>query len=112
MRVSRRTLLAKGLQTGALLATASALPEAAAQQRDLPAAFDALHPIRDRIRPITAEEFQGRIQLAQRLMAQAKPRFAALYITPGTSLYYYIGVRWVLSERLLALVIPWKGDQG
>ena len=112
MRVSRRTLLATSLKTGALLATASALPEAATQQRDLPAAFDALHPIRDRVRSITAEEFQGRIHLAQRLMARAKPRFAALYITPGTSLYYFTSVRWALSERLLALVIPWKGEPG
>ena len=111
MAISRRTLLRTGLETGALLTTASALPVAVAQpQRDLPPALEALKPIRDRIRPITSEEFQGRIQLAQRLMAEARPGFAALYLTPGTSLYYYAGIRWTLSERLLALVIPRKGE--
>ncbi len=111
MAISRRTLLRTGLETGALLTTASVLPEAAAQpQRDLPPALETLKPIRGRIRPITAEEFQGRIQLAQRLMAEARPAFAALYLTPGTSLYYYAGIRWALSERLLALVIPRKGE--
>jgi Xaa-Pro dipeptidase len=108
MPISRRTLLTTGLKAGALFATAS--PGAAASQRDLPAAFDALKPIGDRVRPITTAEFQGRIQLAQRLMTEAKPPFAALYLTPGSSLYYYTGIRWALTERLLAMVIPRQGD--
>jgi len=110
MPISRRTLLTTGLKAGAVLGTASLLPELAAQPRSLPPAFDALKPIRDRVRPITAEEFQGRIQHAQRLMTEARPAFAALYVTPGSSLYYYTGIRWVLSERLLALAVPRKGD--
>ena len=110
MPISRRTLLSTGLKAGTLFASVSALPEATASQRDLPAAFDALKPLGDRVRPITTAEFQGRIQLAQRLMAEAKPPFAALYLTPGSSLYYYTGIRWALSERLLALVIPRQGD--
>ena len=108
MSISRRTLLTTGLKAGALFATA--LPEAAASQRDLPAAFDALKPLGDRVRPITTAEFQGRIQFAQRLMTEAKPPFAALYLTPGSSLYYYTGIRWALSERLLAMVIPRQRD--
>ncbi len=114
MPISRRTLLKTGLQTGALASTASVLPTLAAQEPrelpELPAAFDKLKPIRERVRPITTEEFQGRIQHAQLLMAQAKPKFAALYLTPGTGLYYYTGIRWGLSERLLALVIPRQGE--
>ncbi len=110
MPISRRTLLTTGWKAGAVLGTASLLPELAAQPRSLPPALDALKPIHDRIRPITAEEFQGRVQHAQRLMTEAKPAFAALYVTPGSSLYYYTGIRWVLSERLLALAVPRKGD--
>ena len=114
MPISRRALLRTGLQTGALASSVSVLPKLAAQesheQPKLPAAFDKLKPVHDRVRPITAEEFQGRIQHAQRLMAEAKPEFAALYLTPGTGLYYYTGIRWGLSERLLALVIPRRGE--
>ncbi len=114
MPISRRALLKTGLQTGALASSVSVLPTLAAQESHelpkLPAAFDKLKPIHDRVRPITAEEFQGRIQHAQRLMAEAKPEFAALYLTPGTGLYYYTGIRWGLSERLLALVIPRRGE--
>ena len=109
MGISRRNLL----KAGTLLSTAAALPElAAAQAREaaeLPEAFKALQPVGDRLRPITTEEFQGRIQHAQQLMAQTKPAFDALYVTPGTSLYYYTGIRWSLSERLLALAIPRQG---
>ena len=111
MPISRRGLMKKGLKTGALLSAAAALPELPAQQRrELPAPFEKLKPVRDRIRPITTGEYRGRIQLAQRLMTEAKPAFAALYITPGTSLYYFTGIRWALSERLLALVIPRRGE--
>ena len=110
MPISRRSLL----KAGAVVGTASALPDLAAPPQQgtpkVPEAFSGLKPIGDHIRPITTEEFQGRIQAAQRLMAEAKPAFAALYVTPGTSLYYYTGIRWVLSERLLALVIPRAGE--
>src|SRR2546422_551197 len=84
MPISRRALLKTGLQTGALASSISVLPTLAAQESHelpkLPAAFDKLKPVHDRVRPITAEEFQGRIQHAQRLMAEAKPEFAALYL--------------------------------
>ena len=115
MGISRRSLLKVGLKAGAAASVASglgsALPsEAAAQLRPLPTEFDRLKPLGDRVRPITAEEYQGRIALAQRLMAESKPPLAALYLTPGSSLFYYTGIRWGLSERLLALLIPRKGD--
>ncbi|HJY87643.1 MAG TPA: Xaa-Pro peptidase family protein [Candidatus Acidoferrales bacterium] len=110
MPFSRRSLL----KTGALLGTASVLPDLAAEPQrrtvQAPEAFAKLQPLRERIRPITTPEFQARVQHAQRLMTEARPAFAALYITPGTSLYYYTGVSWALSERLLALIIPRTGE--
>ncbi len=108
MAFSRRDLL----KAGTLVSTAAALPGIAASQTreaELPEAFRALQPLGERVHPITTEEFQGRVQHAQRLMTEAKPACDALYLTPGTSLYYYSGIRWGLSERLLALVIPRKG---
>ena len=110
MNWTRRSLL----KTTAFAPFATALPVAAdaAQQAPsaLPPAFDKLKPLGDRVRPITVQEFQGRIQLAQRLMSDAKPAFAALYVTQGSTFYYYTGVRWGMSERVVALLIPRKGD--
>lgn len=59
--------------------------------------------------------------MAQRLMndpgaqvpspgaANAAQKFDALFFAPGTSLYYFTGIRWGLSERLVALVLPRTG---
>jgi len=76
----------------------------------LPPAFDSLKPLGDRVKPIRTEEFQARIARAQQLMSEAKPRFDALYVTPGTTLVYYTGIRWWPSERLLALLLPRQGE--
>jgi Xaa-Pro dipeptidase len=75
----------------------------------LPKAFHGLKPLGSRVRPIKPEEFQGRIAHAQKLMAEASPKYEALFVAPGTSLYYFTGIRWGLSERLLALVVPRAG---
>jgi Xaa-Pro dipeptidase len=84
--------------------------EAQAGPAPLPPAFDKLRPLGDRVKPIRAEEFLGRIAQAQQVMAEAKPHFDALYITPGTSLAYFTGIRWWPSERVLALLLPRRGD--
>jgi len=75
----------------------------------LPQPFDGLKPLGSRVKPVTQEEFQGRIAQAQKWMAEASPKFDALFVAPGTSLYYFTGIRWGLSERLLALVVPRTG---
>ena len=76
----------------------------------LPPAFDSLKPLGDRLRPITVDEYKGRIEMAQKLMTDVSPRFEALYVTPGTTLRYFIGFRWGLSERIVALLLPRTGD--
>jgi len=76
----------------------------------LPSSFSTLKPLGDRVHPITPEEFHARLLHAQELMSQFKPKFDALLLGPDTSLYYFTGIRWGLSERLLALVIPRYGQ--
>lgn len=104
------------LKTGAASALAATLArsDAAAQQRDRGTApnllFEKLQPLGDRAKPITVPEMQERVARAQQLMRDAKPKFDALYIAPGSSMYYYFGVRWGLSERLFAFAIPRAGD--
>ena len=120
MKVSRRELL-KTASIGGACATAAAIsaPLAASghalqiwqrTQGELPPAFDKFQLLGDRVKPIRVEELQGRIAHAQELMTNAKLRFDALYVTPGTSLEYYVGTPWGLSERIVALMIPRDGQ--
>src|SRR5258706_5805581 len=109
-RTSRRQLL-----MGAAAASALALtPAVGAADSDgsggLPQAFSGLKPLGGRVHPITADEFHRRLLHAQKLMTELEPKYDALFVAPGTSLYYFTGIRWGVSERLLALVLARKGD--
>jgi Xaa-Pro dipeptidase len=114
---SRRNFL-KGTAAASALAlarpgnaAARAIPEWMAEDGsgELPAAFSTLKPLGS-VHPITADEFRGRLENAQKLMAELTPKYDALFVAPGTSLYYFTGIRWGVSERLLALVLPRTGD--
>jgi Xaa-Pro dipeptidase len=85
----------------------------------LPAPFSSLKPLGSRVHPISVEEFVARIHRAQEFMSGATSRSAsasssakydALFLAPGSSLYYFTGIHWSLSERLLGLVIPRTGN--
>ena len=99
------------LKIAPLAAGAAALPECASGQQpdaNVPASLAALKPMRDGVQPITAAERRGRIEKARRLMAARQ--IDALMLTGGTSLVYFSGIQWGLSERLFAMVLPVKGD--
>jgi len=116
MKILRRNLFRAAATAGAGFAARAVLrggADALAAQESpapLPPAFDALKPLGDRVKPITVAEFQGRIAHAQELMNAGAPKFDALYITPGTTLRYFTGIRWGLSERIVALLISGKDD--
>ena len=99
------------LKIGSVAAGAAVLPEfASAEQLDanLPPSVAALKPMRDGVQPISADERRGRIEKARSLLAANK--IDAVMLTGGTSLVYFSGMQWGLSERLLAMVLPAKGD--
>ena len=117
MKFSRRDLfktaaVASGVAAGSVRNGLAAEPQREPQTagQSLPPAFDALKPLGDRVKPIRAEELQARVSHAQQLMTDSKPRFEALYVTPGTTLAYYTGIRWWPSERILAFLVPRQGD--
>jgi Xaa-Pro dipeptidase len=111
---TRRTFI--GSTAAALAATAARatvadarlLSDAMPQQGgSLPPAIAALTPMKAGVTPITVEERRARIEKATRLMRER--RIDALMLTGGTSLEYFTNMRWGLSERMLALVLPVKG---
>ena len=118
MQISRRGLFKSATIAGAGIAVHSIFGRAAdahplspqESAAPLPPAFDKLKPIRDRVRPISTEEYQARVAHAQQLMSEAKPQFSALYLMPGSSMYYFTGIHWAMSERLLGLIIPRQGS--
>src|ERR1700682_6705978 len=103
-QASRRGFLkAAGVASAIALApSAKAVPADVADP--LPPAFSSLKPLGSRVHPITANEFQERLMHAQTLMSALAPKFDALFLAPGTSLYYFTGIRWGVSERLLGLI--------
>ncbi len=79
-----------------------------AQQRDTPESIRKLKRMTEGIAPITLDERRGRIEKARRLMREN--RIAALYLEPGSGMFYFTGMRWSLSERMFGLVIPARGE--
>jgi Xaa-Pro dipeptidase len=118
MKISRRDLFKSAtVASGTVFAgtlfrkrNAERNPKLQEPKPALPLAFDRLQPLGNRVKPIRAEEFQGRVAHAQQLMSDAKRRFEVLYVTPGTTLLYYTGIQWWPSERVLAFLVPRQGD--
>jgi Xaa-Pro dipeptidase len=107
---SRREFLKNTAAASGLAFAAGGYARAEDGASTLPPAFSALKPLGSRVHPITTEEFQERILHAQKLMAELAPKYDALFFAPGTSLYYFTGIRWGVSERLLGVVIPRTGQ--
>ena len=78
------------------------------QQGAQPEAIRRLRRMTDNVTPITLEERKSRIEKAQKLMREQ--RVDAIYIEPGSSMFYYTGMRWGTSERMFAMVIPARGE--
>ncbi len=59
-------------------------------------------------KPIIKEEFQQRLQTAQALMRANG--LQAIYVNAGTNLYYFTGMQWPASERMVGALIPAEGQ--
>jgi Xaa-Pro dipeptidase len=92
----------------AALSAGIAIAKPSFSHADAPEPIRSLKPMLDGIKPITDEERKARIEQARRLMAENK--IDAVYLEPGSSLYYFSGVPWHNSERMFALIIPQKGE--
>ena len=117
MRIDRRTFVHTGAAAGIGLGAAACnrAPETAQAQSPAPATNSgmppALAPLKSMtgdVKPITAQERAARVEKAQQLMAQHK--ISALILEGGSSMFYFTGIRWGLSERPFVCVLPAKGE--
>ena len=106
MSVGRRTFVKASAAAASAFAFTS--PSSAEQAGDLPPSIRALKPFPGRATPIADDERRARIEKARRLMREHG--MSAIVLEPGTSMSYYVNVRWGLSERPFLLVIPEKGE--
>ena len=108
--MDRRRFFSTGAAAAALagLGTNRALADEGADKAKIH--FDAatVKAMRDRIKPIAADEYQARQENARRLMKENG--LDAVFVEGGTALAYFTGLRWWLSERLFAMVLPQKGE--
>src|SRR5512144_989959 len=82
----------------------SRLPESSQEPSD---PVRALRPMIGGILKITDAERMARREKARELMAANE--IDAVVMEPGSTLFYFTGVRWWASERLFALVLPARG---
>ena len=74
----------------------------------VPTSILALKPLPNPAPAITDDERRARVARAQRLMTEQG--VGAVVLEGGTSMSYFVGIRWGLSERPFLLVIPAKGE--
>jgi Xaa-Pro dipeptidase len=74
----------------------------------LPPAVQALGPMPGSATPIGDQERLARIEHARRLMQDQG--IDGLLLEPGTSLTYFTGIEWGLSERPFLVLVPQRGD--
>jgi len=70
--------------------------------------FDSLTKMTNDVVPIRDEERWERIRKAQKLMEQNK--IQAVFMEPGSSSFYFADFNTWVSERMIAMVLPAKGD--
>jgi Xaa-Pro dipeptidase len=87
---------------------ATGLSPARAQSRATAEWLRKLRPMTADIHPITDDERRARVDKARRLMVENG--IAAIFLEPGSTLYYFTGIRWGRSERMFGMVLPARGE--
>jgi Xaa-Pro dipeptidase len=100
LRFSRRAAMAAIAAATAVAATSARAAVGARQ-------VTGLTPMTSGAKPISPAERNARVTKLQGLMQQKK--IAALLVDTGSTLDYFTGVQWHLSERVTAAVIPASG---
>jgi len=70
--------------------------------------FSTLKNLTGGVHKMTEEVYTARQEKARRLMIERKVDL--LYVGPGSSMEYFGAIRWGMSERMFAMLIPARGD--
>src|SRR4051794_23962950 len=111
MPISRRRLVQLSSAAGAVAfarGAGAADSVAGFESPQLPAPIAALKPMTDGVDPISPDEHKARLRRAQELLASSG--LDAIVLGPGTSLTYFTGAKWNLSERFFGAVLTRQGD--
>jgi len=107
MAVKRRDFL----KLGACSAGAALLSSACSSSKDNVSGSDPisrLSPMTDDVVPISDKERMQRMEKAKRFMRENDIK--AVYLEPGSSMFYFTGAQWWQSERMFAALLPAQGD--
>ena len=104
----RRFLQATALGAAALPLLGGGVARARGCAPELPPSIMALKPVAPLAVPITDAERESRLRKAQRLMAEHG--MDAVFMGGGTSLEYFTGIDWWVSERTTGMLLPRSGD--
>lgn len=104
----RRFLKASAVGAASMPLLGTGAAGAAKSPSDLPEPIKALKPVAPLAVPITDAEREARLRRAQELMGEHK--MDAIFMGGGTSLEYFTGIRWWVSERTTGMLLPRKGD--
>ncbi len=109
MTLKRRDFIkmSAGSTAGVALLAGCSTP-AATPSSGQASALDALKPMTEGVVPISVQEREGRIEKAQRLMTENNIK--ALYLDGGSAMNYFTGIQWGTSERMMAAIVPAKGE--
>ncbi len=72
------------------------------------AELDKLVDMTADIQPLAKAEYLERIQKARRLMQDNK--ISAVYLNAGSNLYYFTGLKWYASERMVGAILTDEGE--
>ncbi len=106
MSINRRNFI---LQSTLGVASVAGLSSCEPEKKPLEfSSLASLTSLTKDIIPITVEERLTRIEKAQKLMVENK--LDAIFLDGGTAMDYFTGIRWGTSERMMAAIIPAKGE--
>jgi len=71
-------------------------------------AFESLENMTTGVAPISESEFRSRLERLQQALQESGA--SAAYLHAGTNLYYFTGLKWNPSERMVAAIVPASGD--
>lgn len=106
--ISRRRFLESGSVVAGLAVTAPSAIATTTSDASLPPSLAQLKSRKSEAKPITREERQQRQERARQLMTEKG--IDAIVLMTGTSMQYFVGVRWWGGERTFALVLTAKGN--